>query len=428
MGHAADINEPQEKTFIHSFVEDLRKTLTHLYDPAVLRRSPLTEIVRLERGADPAPALRRLLITAIEALRPEQEVPVQASAWRYYQILLHRYVEQFMQSEVANTLGLSIRQLRRQETLALRELAGQLRLEYPAIERLYAHHPPPAQPDIAAPVMPTVSREQELAWSKKAFPSETVTVQEIFQTVSQTVEPLAKLLHVQTRYAIPEHLPRLAVQVVTIRQALLSVLTSAIRAVPGGQVTLAAKVVAHNVQLRVVSEPHPAQVASLPEENSAEGLEMARQLLAFSGGQLECSFRAGETPMFEVCIVMPTEEQWTVLAIDDNPDTLALLHRYTFGTRYHLVGVHELSEVFTQAALLLPQIILLDVMLPGIDGWELLGRLREHPALRGVPIIVCTVLPEEQLAFALGAAAFLRKPLSRALFLSTLDAQIERIR
>jgi CheY-like chemotaxis protein len=73
------------------------------------------------------------------------------------------------------------------------------------------------------------------------------------------------------------------------------------------------------------------------------------------------------------------------------------------------------------------RIILLDVMLPGIDGWELLGRLREHPTTQGTPIIVCTILPHEQLALTLGAAQFLRKPVSRSTLLRALDAQAQRL-
>jgi CheY-like chemotaxis protein len=72
-----------------------------------------------------------------------------------------------------------------------------------------------------------------------------------------------------------------------------------------------------------------------------------------------------------------------------------------------------------------PKIIVLDVMMPGINDWELLGQLREHPRLREIPIIVCTILPLEQLALLLGAAAFLRKPVSRELFLQALDRQVE---
>jgi CheY-like chemotaxis protein len=70
-----------------------------------------------------------------------------------------------------------------------------------------------------------------------------------------------------------------------------------------------------------------------------------------------------------------------------------------------------------------PRAIVLDVMLPGIDGWELVGRLREHPRTRDVPIVICTILPQEQLAMALGAAAFLRKPVAREVLLEVLDQQ-----
>ena len=69
---------------------------------------------------------------------------------------------------------------------------------------------------------------------------------------------------------------------------------------------------------------------------------------------------------------------------------------------------------------------MLDVMLPGIDGWELLGRLREHPRTRNVPVVISTILPQEQLALALGAAAFLRKPINRETLLSSLDRLLIR--
>ena len=68
----------------------------------------------------------------------------------------------------------------------------------------------------------------------------------------------------------------------------------------------------------------------------------------------------------------------------------------------------------------------MDVMQPGINDWELLGQLRVLPALQGVPIIVCTILPQEDLALALGAAAYLRKPINREVLLSTLDQLVHR--
>ena len=97
----------------------LRAALRHLYDPQELRRSPLMRAFGLERQSSPS-ALRQLLIDAIEALKPAASASPQSDAWRIYRTLSHRYVEQFSQEEVAGTFGLSIRQLRRLERLALR--------------------------------------------------------------------------------------------------------------------------------------------------------------------------------------------------------------------------------------------------------------------------------------------------------------------
>lgn len=414
------MSEARHLTISAPFVADVRRALNHLYDPAALRGNPLIQLFSLDPDEDEVSALRQLLLSAIEALKPSQAAPAQSQEWRYYQILLHRFVEQFMQREVAHTLGLSIRQLRRQETQALRELAAYLWSHYHLAERMETAN-------TNATTAITVSREEELAWSQNSFPSESAEAGPMLQAVAQTVLPLAKLLQVQIEYSIPEWLPQLAVQVVTVRQALLSALTTAIRLVPGGRITVAAEVQRQEVQLCISGTGQSLPSPRRQEEESIEGLAIAQQLVSFSGGRLELTLAPGNRAAFAIRIALPTVKQWIVLAIDDNPDTLALLQRYTSGTRYHLVGVREPEQTLKLAEKLHPQVIILDVMLPGIDGWELLGRLRAHPKIGHVPVVVCTVLPEEPLALALGAATFLRKPLSRPILLAALDAQVEGI-
>jgi CheY-like chemotaxis protein len=68
-----------------------------------------------------------------------------------------------------------------------------------------------------------------------------------------------------------------------------------------------------------------------------------------------------------------------------------------------------------------PAIIVLDVMLPDIDGWQLLTHLHEHPLTRSTPVIVCSVVKEEALALALGATIFLAKPVEPERFVEALD-------
>ena len=116
-----------------------------------------------------------------------------------------------------------------------------------------------------------------------------------------------------------------------------------------------------------------------------------------------------------------------MLAIEDNRDTLQLWERYLQHTPFRLVGVTEPDDALAMATDLQPDLILLDLMLPSIDGWELLGQLHHHPQTGHVPVIICTVLPQEELALSLGASAFIRKPITRQSFRSVLTRQIEAL-
>ena len=159
---------------------------------------------------------------------------------------------------------------------------------------------------------------------------------------------------------------------------------------------------------------------------------MARELIELCHGSLECTdnvrqrsdSRQAQCEGFTIRVALPNADQLTVLVIDDNADALQLVQRYLSGTGYRFVGVQEADEALVLAEELLPHIILLDVMMPGKDGWTLLGQLREHPKIQSIPIIVCTILPQEQLALTLGAAEFVRKPISRSELLSVLNRQI----
>ena len=70
-----------------------------------------------------------------------------------------------------------------------------------------------------------------------------------------------------------------------------------------------------------------------------------------------------------------------------------------------------------------PSLIFLDVMMHNVDGWQVLSELHHDPATSHIPVVVCTVLPLEEMALALGANAFLQKPVSQQQFLRVLDRQ-----
>jgi CheY-like chemotaxis protein len=354
-------------------------------------------------------------------------VPAKSNAWRVYRLLWQRFAEQFSQHDVARDLALSIRQLRRDESLALGVLADYLWTHYNLASRFLeaSASPQPGRKE-ASPSSGTPSTEQELEWLRRTEPSETVDIRQAMSTVLEIIAPLAQGSGANVICSGSKNLAPLVVRPTAIRQALISVLTAAIKLVPGGQVTMQTRQVGRDVCISI--EPVPKRALSpLPsaleggERLTAEDLELARQLVTLSGGSLEVAASDGQGKLFEINLLFPATERVGVLVVDDNVDTLQLLERYVAETRYHFVAAPDPQRAVVLAEETAPQVIVLDVMLPGIDGWELLGRLRAHPRTHAIPIIVCTILRQEQLALALGAAAFIRKPVDRAAFLSALD-------
>jgi CheY-like chemotaxis protein len=110
-----------------------------------------------------------------------------------------------------------------------------------------------------------------------------------------------------------------------------------------------------------------------------------------------------------------------VLLVDDNSDILELYQRYLQQRYYQAVPVQSGGEALRLASQLQPHAIVLDLMLPEQDGWEILQRLTNHPDTQSIPVVICSILRARQLALALGAAAFLEKPVDQVEFLGLLD-------
>jgi CheY-like chemotaxis protein len=174
------------------------------------------------------------------------------------------------------------------------------------------------------------------------------------------------------------------------------------------------------VVIQVTARPSAREEVREPD---AEALEMAVRLTQMAGGRLQLPQTDVPGRQMLATLRLTPAERITVLAIEDNHDTLQLWDRYLHGTPFRLIGVQQPDEALAVAQEVEPEIILLDVMMPNVDGWSLLGRLRLHPATSGVPVIVCTVLPQRELALSLGASDFARKPLTRQAFLALLERQ-----
>jgi CheY-like chemotaxis protein len=399
------------------FLKHLRDALNHLYDPDRLRPSPLAALFGVADRFDTPSALQRILTEAIESLKPKANDPPRSHSRQVYDLLLYRYVQQFSQQEVANQLGMSVRHLRREQNAALEALAYRLWEQFELESRLRGDADAESATQSVA-ISPTVN--DELAWLKDAPPERSTDLAQTLPAVLDLTRPLAIQHRVRLEVVLADVLPNLAVHPVALRQTLLDLLSVAIHRAPGGQVDISAKPLHWEVEVRVRCTKAPPGPRPVLDDERAK-LDMACRLADLCGGKLTLS---AENAAFDATLLLPALEQLPVLIIDDNTDTLQLLQRYIVGTRYRLIGTQDPEQTLNLVEEFSPQIIVLDVMMPQIDGWEVLGRLRQHPLTSHIPTIVCTILAQEELALSLGASAFVRKPVTRQAFLAALDGQV----
>jgi CheY-like chemotaxis protein len=87
-----------------------------------------------------------------------------------------------------------------------------------------------------------------------------------------------------------------------------------------------------------------------------------------------------------------------------------MFQRYMGRANLEVIGITDPTQGLATAQKIQPALIILDVMMPHIDGWEVLQTLKLDPETKHIPIIVCSAWGEPELARSLGAIAFLKKP------------------
>lgn len=116
----------------------------------------------------------------------------------------------------------------------------------------------------------------------------------------------------------------------------------------------------------------------------------------------------------------------TVLVVEDNPQAAKLLSLYLNQAGYQTLIAQSGSQALELAAQCRPMAITLDLLLPDIDGWEVLTELKAIPRTRHIPVVIVSVLDRQTLGFRLGAADYLVKPVERAELLHALRRCIPR--
>jgi len=274
--------------------------------------------------------------------------------------------------------------------------------------------------------------------------------------VETTIRPL--LLKNQNRLVVERGatLGPLTADLVKVRQMLLNLLSNACKFTERGTVTLratrrtSAVVGVDEVVFEVVdsgigmSEEQMGRLfESFSQAEAATskryggtglGLAITRRFCEMMGGTVSVRSQPGHGSTFTIVLPArvdlarapePTARNegnvlaqgdgsaGTVLVIDDDPDARALLRRLLAAEGFRVEEAADGTAGLEIARALHPTAITLDVLMPGMDGWAVLKQLRSERALVDTPVIMVSVLREEQLGLALGASEYVSKPVDR---------------
>ncbi|MDP3179366.1 MAG: response regulator, partial [Spirochaetaceae bacterium] len=112
-------------------------------------------------------------------------------------------------------------------------------------------------------------------------------------------------------------------------------------------------------------------------------------------------------------VVNPPRRRETILVVDDNPTNLAVVNDLLKGSDYHILVAMDGETILEKARLGKPDLILLDVMMPGTDGFDICRRLKADPELAEVPVIFMTALIDaasKVKGFQAGGVDYITKP------------------
>jgi len=399
------------------FAHYVRDALVSYHDPARLQVHPLIDLLRLKSLAatSSGAALKQLLRDTIEQLRPGMSVDAARPEWTSYRLLVLRYLRAYSPQLVCEELGFSLASFYRHHQDALEALASLL-WEHYVQQR--------SMPQVASRLMEgsgqdKMASEEATRIARESY-RQSLDLCSILEAALEIVSALAAKRGLVLSLDCSPALPKILGDPAILRQAVLNILTEAIELSRGNTLELVA--VAQGKQIL-------CQVGELaltgPEEiEQMAGLGVSRALLGVYGGSIGPANREGA--LWGIAFTLAKGLTQDVLIVDDDADTIRLYSRFLEAHGFGARAARSMDQLKTQLAESLPDIVLLDVLMPREDGWDMLAFLKREPETAHLPVILCSVLDQPDLALSLGAAEVLRKPIQEEMLIRTMQSVLLR--
>lgn len=264
---------------------------------------------------------------------------------------------------------------------------------------------------------------------------------------------------VRLQFDVADDVDTLVVDQTRMKQILVNLVSNALKYSPdSGTITVKIHRVDHEVEVSVHDEGVGIAPQDIPNlfqpfyqtkatdptmEGTGLGLAITKRLVELHGGRIwaESEVEKGSTFTFRIPLMVTvggsehseqayvpyaalnrTEKQKTlVLIIEDNADAATLIEKYLRDAGYKTAVARNGHEGIEKVKQLQPSFVILDLLLPIKDGWQVMKELKSHPICKDVPIIIVSIVDEKNLGFSLGAANYFVKPVDREELLRAIE-------
>src|SRR6266550_5835292 len=281
---------------------------------------------------------------------------------------------------------------------------------------------------------------------------ETFDVPNLLEDVSNTVQLLVQKNSNVLEVRCPANLGAMRADLTKVRQSLFNLLSNASKFTKNGKIILeAARELSPTKSDWIVFRVSDTGIGMTPEQQdrvfeafsqadastardfggTGLGLTITKTFCRMMGGDVTLTSSPGKGTTF--IIRLPTEvrepdestadsrsivaplnmEGKPVLVIDDDADTRQVLKRFLNRKGFSVECASNGEEGLRLAKELHPMAIILDVMMPGMDGWAVLSTLKSKPDLSDIPVVMLTIVDDKNLGYTLGASDYMIKPVDR---------------
>jgi CheY-like chemotaxis protein/anti-sigma regulatory factor (Ser/Thr protein kinase) len=286
---------------------------------------------------------------------------------------------------------------------------------------------------------------------KMTLSLETFDLADLIESVVATIQPLADTNRNRLEIILPESAGTMETDETRVRQALFNLLSNACKFTQDGSVSLEVERRGPPEAERVLFTVRDTGIGMTPDQvervfqefaqadfstqqrfgGTGLGLTISRKFARMMGGDITVTSKPGEGSTFSLQLPVragkprrsedtlphgnvegPLPEPGTaVLVVDDDPSALDLTRRILEREGFRVVTTDSGTKGLELAQQLDPIAIVLDILMPEVDGWEVLASLKESAETRNIPVVLASVLDAEKRGLALGAADFISKPI-----------------